>query len=123
MTNRTSLLIQDEVQAKNPVDVAWSLLTPATVTLLPGNAPTTAKLTLNDQTLYAHILAPAGATFQASPADAPPPQKPNPGITHLMATSPEKTTSLTLLIRITPAEKPDPNPIIVPLKNWSGYCA
>lgn len=75
MLDRRQVLVQDEIEAKQPAQVWWFLHTPAAVTLSEdGHAAT---LSLGGETLRAQILAPAGGKFTVMDA-APLPGLPNP---------------------------------------------
>ena len=68
------LLIQDELTCDTPADFWWFMHTTAK---LQGTGAT-AQLTLDGECLTARILSPAGARFEALPAN-PLPSSPNPG--------------------------------------------
>jgi len=75
MLHRRQVLVQDEVQAAQPVSLWWFMHTPASVTL--GEDARSAVLELKGVKLAAQILGPEGARFEVRPAE-PLPSSPNP---------------------------------------------
>ncbi|MGE5607852.1 MAG: heparinase II/III family protein, partial [Bacillota bacterium] len=111
MLNRSQILIQDEVQAPEPVSVVWNFLTPAKIQI----DGTTAHLTQGSSSLHLRILSPQTARFQIVSANPPPPQKQQPNIQNLTVQLPEKTAATRLVILITPSDQPPATPQITPL--------
>ena len=62
LLNREQLLVQDEIQAAEPVELWWFMHTPASVRI--GDHGRTATLQQVGAQLHAEILSPPGATFQ-----------------------------------------------------------
>jgi hypothetical protein len=75
MLDRRAVLVQDELEAPQPVAVWWFMHTPAKVTLSADGR--VAMLEQEGKTVLARLLAPAEAKFQLRPA-APLPTSPNP---------------------------------------------
>jgi hypothetical protein len=61
LNQRSSVLIQDEIKAKTPVDVAWAMHTRADIKLDGSRA----ELTLHGKKMHARILCPADARFES----------------------------------------------------------
>jgi len=75
MLERRAVLVQDEVSAKEPVEVWWFMHTPADVSLSADGR--TATLKQGKASLAAQLLEPAGAHFEVRPA-SPLPCSPDP---------------------------------------------
>jgi hypothetical protein len=75
LLNRDKLLVQDEIQAEQPVELWWFMHTPASVKI-EGDGRT-ANLRQAGAELHAEILSPAGAKFELMDAK-PLPTSPNP---------------------------------------------
>ncbi|MDR3708844.1 MAG: heparinase II/III family protein [Capsulimonadaceae bacterium] len=86
--NGQGVVIQDEIEAPAPVSVRWQVHTAATVQINGA----TAVLSLHGKQLYARILQPLGAQFQALSAEQAPPQNENKGITKLLIDLPDMVT-------------------------------
>ena len=98
MLNRQAVLIEDKIQADQPVDVLWGMMTDAEVTL-NGNAATLSK---NGWVLEAEILTPRHAVFDVQAATAPAPQMHNSGYRKLVVRVGERVTDLDLSVLLTP---------------------
>jgi hypothetical protein len=108
LANRQAVLIQDTVQAEQPVDVLWGMVTDAEVTV---NGQT-AELTKEGWTLSAEIRTPRHAVFDVASTKAPPPQAPNTGTRKLVVRVGERLTDLDLNIVLTPHKTGQPKPKI-----------
>jgi hypothetical protein len=82
MIDRKRVLIQDEIKLmqEQPRPYEWNFHTQAQVET-HGNK---AILTLHGKRLLATLLSPKDGKFETTDCDAPPPQKPNTGVTNLM---------------------------------------
>jgi hypothetical protein len=91
---RRRILLQDEVETKDPVKIVWAMHTRAQIAL-DGS---TAVLSQGGQTLEAQILSPKDARFESQEVDLPPPQYSTKGIRKLLVVLPSTTrTQLTIL--------------------------
>ncbi len=108
MVGRQAVLIQDTVQADQPVDVLWGMVTDADVTV---NGQT-AELTKEGWTLTAEIRTPRHAVFDVAGTKAPAPQAPNTGTRKLVVRVGERVTDLDLSILLTPHKTGQPKPKI-----------
>jgi len=115
LLDRKEVLVQDEVELKEPGDIAWTMHTPATI-MLDG---ATATLKIGESCLRAAILEPKDAKFETAPAAPPPPQAQNQGITRLMVKLPQaKEARLAILLTPYRGQPPAPQRAIAPLKQW-----
>lgn len=121
LLDRASVLVQDEVTGLKPgTSVTWRLVTGAKVKLDDARHATLAQ---NGRMLHAEILAPAGATFSASPARPPTAaEKQNDGVTALAAEIAPGTADIRLAILLTPVGEHwpalPPAPLLAPLADW-----
>ena len=76
---RNQVLVQDEIQAAQPVDVVWNFHTKAAIQINGDRA----VLTQGKATLEARILNPPGATFAVVSANPPVPQRQQPDVSNL----------------------------------------
>lgn len=74
------VLVEDEIDASEAAEVAWTMHTAAAITIHGSEA----VLTQGGKMLAARILSPPGAVFTVARADPPPPQNPNEGVYRLM---------------------------------------
>lgn len=116
LLDRRLVLVQDEVQAEQPIEIVWNLHTNAHVAV--DSAGRSATLTQKDATLRATILEPAGAKFNAEPVDLKPPQRPTKGVTNLMVRLPEKTNETRIVVLLSPGGENESAPAIQPLDQW-----
>ncbi len=125
--NRTqqTVLVQDEVELKQPGEIWWFLHTPAEVQLSEDGR--TALLRQGEAQLRAVLLSPDDARFlvmDARPLPTspdPPRQNPNKGIRKL-AVALKGVTSVRLIVMMAPTTKHIPTreqrPLLVPLAEW-----
>lgn len=120
---RRQVLIQDEIDAQNPVQ--WRMHTNATIDATGG---TSAKLTIGDKTMLVTMLnAPTGATFTSSDAvrispDTAHPDQENPGVKVLIISLPAGTYNLQVLFNPQWSDMPSGDfvtPKSVLLDSWS----
>jgi Heparinase II/III-like protein/Domain of unknown function (DUF4962) len=78
MIGRRRVLLQDELDLREPSEVTWNFHTPAEVQIVSDGA----ILTRGGVSLRVRLLEPAGARFEAIDCNPPPPQKQNPGVTN-----------------------------------------
>jgi len=118
LISRREVLVQDELVVAEPVDVVWSLHTPAKVELM-GNE---ALLSQGDWRVKAQILQPAGAHFEVTKADPPPPQAQQPNVRKLLVRLPGAVGELRLAVLLSPypadSKPPEETPEVKPLKAW-----
>ncbi len=116
------VVVQDEVQAKQPAQLWWFMHTKAEVTC----AGATATLTIDGRKLTARILSPAGASFRVMPAKPLPtsPKLERQQIKGASSTGVRKlaielnnVTDLTLTVLLTP-DTDAPVPAVRPLATW-----
>jgi hypothetical protein len=114
LLQRRDVLVQDEVEAAQPVSVQWAVHTAAKVTLDGGKA----TLERNGKRLTVRLLAPEGAVFAAAQPQPAAPQHPLKGITKLTVTLPGKVTETRIAVLFSPEEDP-PLPTLQPLERWA----
>jgi hypothetical protein len=95
--NRTRVLIQDEIEAPRPVELAWTMHTQAAVEAQGDRA----LLSQGGAVLEAKILSPAGATFTVEDVEIPPPQQPATDVRRLQVRLSE-VASVQLAVLFTP---------------------
>ena len=116
MIERKHVLVQDEVETKEPVAVRWNFLTPATIAIEGYQA----TLTQGDEKLKVRILSPKGAAFEVLEAKAPPPQRQQPDISNLTIKLPNKVSKATIVVLISPRDEEWERPVVEPLDEWPG---
>ena len=114
LLHRKQVLVQDEIQATQPVNLVWNFHTKAAIQINGDRA----VLTLGKATLEARILAPAGATFAVVSANPPAPQRQQPDVSNLTIRLPAvRQTRIAVLL--TPAGAgPAAIPALEPLDAW-----
>ena len=115
MLGRERVLVEDEIEAEQPVDIVWGMHTPAAISIDGGSA----TLKQSAETVQARIMAPAGATFEA--ASATPStleENQNEGIHKLLVRLPDKTRQARIAIVID-TNKASATPLTTtPLAEW-----
>jgi hypothetical protein len=126
LLNRNQVLIQDEIETREPGEVWWFLHTPAAVHLAPDHR--VAVLSQNCRQLQVRLLHPAQATFEVSKA-RPLPLSPHPlkqganqGVQKLTINL-HHAQDVRLVVWLTPltdpaACPPKEIPAIIPLADW-----
>jgi len=126
LLDRRDVLVEDELEAAEPVDFWWFMHTEALVTLSDGGRR--ALLEKDGQTLSARILAPAEAAFEVRAA-APLPTSPDPKgqrrnqDVRKLAVHLPKAREVRLAVLFTPLGKPaeaaaEKLPEVKPLADW-----
>jgi hypothetical protein len=112
--------IEDEIEAKEPVDVAWHFHTDAKVEIDGATATLSqpAQGKLPAASMRAKILSPAGAHFEVIDANPAPPQKPAPKTKDLMIHLPEKVKEVRIVVVISPVGDEVPEKPVRPLNEW-----
>jgi len=125
LISRKQVLVQDELEILEPVEVVWAMHTPAEIELaVPAGrrAGNVALLSQGEWRVKAEILEPAGAHFEVTKADPPPPQAQQPNIRKLQVRLPEAVGELRLAVLLSPypvdEEPPAEIPQVKPLKRW-----
>ena len=111
---RSRVLVQDEIDAAQPITVDWGMHTYAAV----SSSGTSVTLTLNGQTLTARILAPANALFTVSDVTLNPPETAAPGLKRLSIRLGGITGPFRLAVLLTPGTESLPAPPLWPLSQW-----
>jgi hypothetical protein len=114
MLNRSQILVQDEIDAKEPVSVQWSFLTPAQIEIQGQSA----TLTQGDAKLRLQILSPKAAMFKAESANPPLPQKQQGNVHDLTIQFAQKVQRTTIAVVITPSDAPAEIPPLTALSAW-----
>ncbi|MFC1717171.1 heparinase II/III family protein [Candidatus Poribacteria bacterium] len=118
MLDRSRVVVQDEVEAPEPVSVVWGFHTGAEIDI-QGRV---AVLTQDDAHLAIQIVEPADAAFKVVSAQPPEPQAQNEGISNLTIQLPQKVKETRIVVEITPysGQKPASNVMQVrPLEEWT----
>lgn len=116
LDGRTRVLVQDEIAAKDPVEVVWSMHTRAEIALDPDG--TTAALSREGKTLHVHLLSPAGARFSAEEVTIPPPQRSLEGERKLLVRLSAKTAQTRIVVALSPAVMSAEAGTVTPLDGW-----
>jgi len=114
LLDRGQVLVQDEVQAAQPVEVVWNFHTQARIEA-HGNRAT---LVQGKAKLEALILSPEGARFEVISANAPEPQAQQPDVHNLIVRLPKKVDHLRLAVLLRPTGKEAANPALESLDEW-----
>ena len=99
LKNRRTAIITDEIEAGQPVEALWGMLTSADITLNGRKA----TLRRDGKTLHAEILQPGEAAFVVLSAQPPAPQNQNDGVRKLAVRLPKPITSTRIEVTFTPA--------------------
>lgn len=110
------VVIEDEIEAANPVEVVWNFHTRAEIHI----EKSTATLAQRGAKLELKVISPAGASFEVIPANPPPPQKQQPEVHNLTIRFPEKVTAARIVVVMTPTtgNQPPADPSVSPLSEW-----
>ncbi len=106
MAQRQAVLVNDQVRADQPVDVIWSMMTDADVTV----SGQTATLKKGGWNLAAEIRTPRHAVFDVAPLKTVAPNAPNPGYKKLIVRLGDRLTELDLHITLAPYKDGQPRP-------------
>ena len=115
MIERSHVLVQDEIETKEPVEVRWNFLTPANIAIDGYQA----TLTQGDEKLRVRILSPKGASFDVLDAKAPAPQRQQPEISNLSIRLPNKVSKATIVVLISPGDEEWARAVVQPLDEWA----
>ncbi|MCX6910362.1 MAG: heparinase II/III family protein [Verrucomicrobia bacterium] len=114
LLDRRQVLVQDELEAAQPVEVVWNFLTKAKIETNGDRA----TLTKGRAKLEARILSPQGAKFEVISANPPPPQHQQPDVHNLTIRLPAKTTQTRIAVLLSPAGAAEAAPKLEPLQAW-----
>jgi hypothetical protein len=114
LLDRRRVLVQDEVRAREPVEIVWNFHTRARVE--PKGA--TAILSQGRARLEARILSPAGARFDVISANPPPPQAQQPDVHNLIVRLPERVKQARIAVLFTIAGDSVSAPTLESLDSW-----
>lgn len=98
LLERKFVLTEDEIEAANPVEAVWGMISPAKVEIKGAEA----ELRIGKANLAMRIVEPQGAVFKTMSATPPPPQRQNTGMTKLVVQLPEKITKTRIVVLMTP---------------------
>lgn len=117
LLDRKCVLVQDEIVAKEPVKVLWTMHTKARIDVEKNIA----VLTRGDAHLQARIVEPAGATFEVASAKRNPPENPNDSVSKLLIRIPVAAGTTRIAVLLTPYRQKVETivPEIKPLPGWS----
>ena len=114
LLDRKQVLVQDELEARQPVEVVWNFLTKAKIEAGRDRA----ILTMGEEKLEARILSPQGARFEVISANPPLPQHQQPDVHNLTVRLPAKTTQTRIAVLLTPGGPAETVPKLEPLQAW-----
>ncbi len=114
LLDRRQVLVQDELQAPQPVQVVWNFHTRAQIEVHGKRA----ILAQGKEKLEAVILAPEGARFEVVSANPSRPQAQQPDVHNLTVCLPKKVDHLRLAVLLTPTGKEAGKPALVSLDEW-----
>lgn len=109
-----AVLVQDDLQAEQPVEALWGMVTTADVNCEGAKA----TLTQHGKSLQARVLSPAGARFDTVSTQPPAPQKQNEGTRKLVVRLPEPVTDARIAVLLWPGEEEPPAVTPCPLTAW-----
>ena len=117
---RMAVLVQDEFELTGTKgsEITWAMTTDAKIAI---KSKTLAELTLDGRKLVARILSPTGAEFAVESAEQKPPQKPNKGVSRLLARVKGAKGTVRMAILLAPAWKGFTPPAamqLTPLGKW-----
>jgi hypothetical protein len=118
LLERAWVLVQDEVEADDPVEFSPLLQTAATVTRADDGR--SVRLVRNGQSLRVTLHEPAGATIEVEPITLPPPQRSIENHHRLRVVLPGKTRSARVVMSFSPGDRPV-TPAVEPLDRWIGW--
>jgi hypothetical protein len=99
LADRRRVTIEDRIEAPQPVDALWGMVTDAEVGLRGDEA----TLRKNGKTLRARVEAPDGARFAIASTARPAPENTNTGTCKLVVRLPAKVTAARIAVTLTPA--------------------
>lgn len=114
--NRSSILIQDEINSDKPADILWAMHTRATIEI--DRTGKTAVLSSDGRTLRARILSPYLARFEWEEPKLDPPQPPLDGVRKLFISLPRCIGKTRITVIFTPGGNDRPAPEATPLDEW-----
>ena len=117
IVDRSRVIVQDEVQAQEPVSVVWGFHTAADIDI-QGRV---AILTQDDSHLAIQIIEPEEAAFKVVSAQPPEPQNQNEGISNLTIQLPQKVKTARIVVEMTPYRgefTPSDAVQVEPLEKW-----
>jgi hypothetical protein len=114
LLDRKQVLVQDELEASQPVEVVWNFLTKAKINVNGDRA----TLTKSHAKLEARILSPEGAKFEVISANPPRPQHQQPDVHNLTVRLPAKTSQTRLAVLLSPTGAAEAAPKLEPLQAW-----
>ena len=119
---RKAVLVQDEFELTGengkPAEITWAMTTDAKIAI---KSKTVAELTIDGKKLTARILPPSGAEFAVESAEQKPPEKPNKGVSRLLARVNGAKGSVRIAVLLAPEWKgftPPSAMKLTPLDKW-----
>ena len=114
LVKKSAVLVQDDLQAEQPVEALWGMVTTAEVTCDGAKA----TLTQKGKTLQARILSPEGARFDTVSTQPPPPQKQNTGTRKLVVRLAGPVAEVRIAVLLWPGTGEPPAVTLRPLSEW-----
>ena len=114
LLDRRRVVVQDELTLSAPGEVAWKVLTRATISVDDA----TAVLKQAGATLTVRVLEPSGAKFEVKDASAPPPQNPNRGVSALVLRVAAQAKATRIVVLLEPGSRLTAPPNVEPLDEW-----
>ncbi len=117
IVDRSRVIIQDEIEAQEPLSVVWGFHTAADIDI-QGHIAT---LTQDDVHLAVQIVEPGEAIFKVVSAQPPEPQNQNEGISNLTIQLPQKVKTARIVVEMTPYRgefTPSVTMQVEPLEKW-----
>ena len=112
LLHRNEVLVEDEIEAADPMDLVWNFHTRAEVELDGSRA----IMSLEGKQIEARILSPSGAHFEVIPADAAPPQAQQCDVHNLVIRLPA-SRQVTIAVALAASDQFQ-TPTIEPLDAW-----
>lgn len=115
VTGRSQVLVEDEIDANQPVDIVWNFHTSAELKIDGASA----TLKQGSAELHARIVSPEGAKFEIVSANPEPPQGQQPNVKNLVIKLPGKTGQTRIVVAFTPGGGAVQGGV-KPLAQWPG---
>jgi len=117
LLDRSRVLVQDEIEAEEPVSVVWGFHTRAEIAIEGRKG----VLMQGDAYLNIEIIEPKDAVFKVLSAQPPEPENQNKGVSNLTVQLPEKVKAARIVVELVPYRGEPPAAItteVSPLAEW-----
>ncbi|MCW5981551.1 MAG: heparinase II/III family protein [Bryobacteraceae bacterium] len=108
LADRKTVIVQDRIKARQPVEALWGMVTDAEVSLRERAA----ELRKPGWVVDAEILSPGNGRFETISTRPPQPQRQNEGTTKLLVRLPEKVEQADIIVSLTPRREGTARPAV-----------